>query len=373
MNFEEAYNTKIIQLEPRLQEYIRRKKFNQENDIKPNIPEEQEFCITNDDRKIIKKHKNGKSKIYTGKKLSKQSYFIKPGFSDFDLKHDFKKDPRYERIKKKLDSHKKARQQITNFDKIDEEYDIFHRSNPYDLRLDKRPSRVSKPYEEQINDELSYDDNTYMMDSRDLMLNSNEAMKYGNINRGKYCYNPNRKMKNQSSYHHTPKISYRQRLQPQTIRGGLEHSRDLNDIIGNIDNYNKHLNNTYEYISGGADVDTHTYIPDTRTKTQRGTYNKYQSVPFQYGNGLPDVSVEDALRGGFKDTSKKSAGFRNPFEHQFDYISQDISDPNHSVQMWPQNSRGQNKEISRPKSKAVQSDKRLKRRGPYNDKTFINY
>jgi hypothetical protein len=169
-------------------------------------------------------------------------------------------------------------------------------------------------------------------------------------------------VENPIAYHHTPNIAYKQRLQPQEITGGLKHSRDITDIIGNIDNYNKHLNNTYEYINGGADLDTHTITPNTRTGTQRGNHNSYQSVPFRYGNGLADISVEDSLRGGFRDSSKKSIGFKNSFEHNFDFISGDISAPEHSVQMWPTMTRGQNKEIARPKSMAVRSENRIRNR-----------
>jgi hypothetical protein len=231
---------------------------------------------------------------------------------------------------------------------------MFHQSNPYDMRPDKRPSSVSKPYNTPNNNNIWNNDDTFMMNSKEYMQNTD--------NRNSYNYNVNRKSTNQSSYHHTPNIAYKQRLQPQDVSGGLKHSRDINDVIGNIDNYNKHLSNSYEYINGGADLDTHTMTPNTRAGTQRGNYNSYQSVPFRYGNGLADVSVEDSLRGGFRDSSKKSIGFRNPFEHQFDFISNDISSANHSVQMWPSMTRGQNKEIARPDSMAVKSERRLRNR-----------
>ena len=39
--------------------------------------------------------------------------------------------------------------------------------------------------------------------------------------RNSYNYNVNQKSTNQSSYHHTPNIAYKQRLQPQDVSGGL--------------------------------------------------------------------------------------------------------------------------------------------------------
>lgn len=458
MDFEEAFDISTIQLEPRLQEYMRRKNFNEENNVEPEIPEEQEFCITPHDVKIMKRFNQGKKKIYTSRRLNKDPHFVKPKVKDFDAMHSFKSDPRFERIKKKMESHKKAREQIQNLDQMDEDYEIFHQTNPYDLKPEKKPQKISKPFandpqkqtlgsDNDSDSESNEEADLFMMDSRDLVLGTSRRYKNRkNQNRGQYCYNPNVRSNNPNAYHHTPDITYKQRLAPfatfagcsdgtdddsymdymggqistnkqdknyqaqvpiprqgfgpgqgysqgqgQTlsrqrdqrygqgfrqsnlsqgrnkmrfseqrpiINGGLEHSRDLNDIIGNLDQYNKHLNNTYEYIENDFDQDTKTCTPGSRSKTQREMSHGYQSVPFMYGNGLPDVTLEESLRGGIRDSSKRSIGFRNPFEHNFDYISKDISDPNHTVQMWPQNTRGENKEVARPNSIAMQSNRR---------------
>lgn len=355
----DAYSTQTIQLEPRLQEYIRRKIFNAENDIEPPIPVEKEFCITEHDLKMIKRHKQGRNaKLYTSEKISKSPHFTKTETLNMDSAFkDFKKDPRYQRVLNKMESHKAAQRKIRNLEGIDEDYKIFHQSNPYDMRPDKRPTKIAKPYNTPDDDDLSIDDDdtSFMMDSRDFVARQKQSVK-----RNEYCYNPNRQSNNPNTYHHSPKISFKQLVTPYQVNGGLEHRQNLNDIIGNLDRYNKHLDSTYDYIQSDADLDTHTFTPGTRTKTQREMQTSYQSIPFMYGNGLPDVSIENSLRGTNRDSSKKSIGFRNPFEHQFDYISPDISSPNHTVQMWPQNTRGSNKEIARPKSGAIQSDKRLR-------------
>lgn len=374
MDFEKAFDIRSIQLEPRLQEYIRKKKFNKENNIMPEIPEEQEFCITKQDLQIIKKYKQGKSRIYTSNRLSKQEYFVKPIMYDFDnTENDFKKDPRYKRLQKKMESHRIAQDKIRNFDNIDSDYEIFHRSNPYDkFNKSNKSMKIAKPYYENNDDDISYGtiDDSIMMDSRDLVLGPSRPIKnntkkhminrsdlndfgaFGNFNdysNKEYCYNPNKKANNPNTYNHPPKIAYNDILTPQRVNGGLEHNSNINDIIGDVDNYNRHLNKTYEYID-----------PTIRTNTRKEHYNRYQSVPFMYGNGLPDVCLEDSLRGGIRDSSKKSIGFKNPFENQFYYISKDISDPNHTVQMWPNNTRGTDKQIARVNSKAVKSELRLR-------------
>ena len=379
MNFEEAFNIGSIQLEPRLQEYIRRKKFNRENNIDPDIQEEKEFGITKHDLKTIKTYKRGKKgRAYSSKRLAKNPDFIEPAKGSFESdfgggKNAFKNDPRYQRLARKMASHKKARQQITNFDGIDEDYEIFHRSNPYDLKPEKRPQRIAKPFDDPQNYQYSSDDGEYddfddsfMMDSRDFVLGpSRECNRKSRKNleayensRNPHLYNPNQRSSRgdrSHTYHNKPNISYRNRLIHQKVNGGLDHNHSTEDIIGRLDEYNQHLQGTYEYMDDEVDQDTHTYRGKTRSKTQREQYNGYKPVPFMYGNGLPDVSVEDALRGGFRDSSKKSIGFKNTFEHNFDYIDQDISDHRHTVHMWPQNTRGANKEVARPYSNAVRS------------------
>lgn len=388
-DYNQAFSTSHIQLEPRLQEYLNRRTFNSENDIKPDIPLEQEFSITNEDKRIIKRFLRGRNHVYSKRKTGMKSHFIEaaPCEDDFFTGKDaFKKDPRYKRLQKKMASHRRAQAQIRNFEGIDEDYEIFHRSNPYDDPLNpnvKRPRKISKPYDDPNNydddDILAHkneggpvgiyrrrpdcdDSDTFMMDSRDLVLGSSK----GERNHAKHMYNPNdrrdAKRRSRSSYHHKPQISYRQRLIPQRVDGGLEHNHSITDIIGNIDDYNHHIEETYDYIEAEVDQDSHTMRPKTRNQSSRGQDNAYRCIPFGYGGGLADVSVENSLRGGIRDSSRKSTGFWNPFEHQFDYIDSDISSPDHTVNMRPQSTRKANRTIARPNSVAAQSERRLKAR-----------
>jgi hypothetical protein len=376
---DEAFNVRSIQLEPRLQEYLREKKFNQENDISSDIPEEQKFGITPTDLKTIKRYMKGHRTLYSQEKLFDNDHFVKPIIQDFESDNDFKLDPRYKRIEKKMKAQKDAVSRIRDYSGIDSDYEIFHRSNPYDHMEQKKPQRISKPYDDPNNRDLNRDfepmDGMTMMDSRDLAISSSRP--YGNKKGrsqkeiddeqvSKYRYDPNRRGSNPNIYNHPPQISYRNYLRPQMVNGGLQHNYSTNDVIGRLDRYNKHLDQSYnysdmdDYSSGMADVDTHHMTPKSRTGTRRENYNRYQSVPFMYGNGMADVSVEDSLRGGIRDSSKKSLGFKNPFENQFDYISGDISDPDHTVMMWPSNSRGADKEIARPNSNAMKAERRMR-------------
>ena len=88
-----------IMLEPRLQEYLNKKKYYENNNIKPDVTLEMEFQITKDDIKMIRSLMKGKTNIYDKKNnpLNKKKY------KRHKLKK-LKKDSRVPKIKK-IDRH----------------------------------------------------------------------------------------------------------------------------------------------------------------------------------------------------------------------------------------------------------------------------
>src|SRR5437867_4424955 len=120
MDIDAAFNTNSIQLEPRLQEYLRRKRFNEENDIEPPIPEKQIRNFDNID----------------------DYYTIFHQSNPYDLN--------------------------SNYNNLS--------------RIDGKQKKISKPYEDPNNDNSSSDsdgnDGNYgeiMMDSRDLVLGTSRS------------------------------------------------------------------------------------------------------------------------------------------------------------------------------------------------------
>lgn len=391
MDLESAFDIRFITLEPRLEEYIRVAKFNRENDIIPDIDEKTQFCITPNDIKMIKRYQKNKKSLYSPKHLGENSdHYVEQEHSSFENEmNDFKKDPRYQRTIKKAESHRKAISAIRNFkevDTMDPDYFLYNGSNPYDYKKYDKPQPLNKPYDDPgnyINNQLDFgdletDDNFgIMMNSRDFVLGpSRETNKKGSKfqqqfqqqQKNPYCYNPDtpsrNSSKNPSSYNHPPQISYNNTLNPIFVNGGIDTMNkgnyNIDPMLNKMDRYNKHLNDTYDYVGGFAD-DTHNYTSETRTGTKRENANNYKPVPFQYGSGFMDVNNECYLREGIKDVKKKSYGYRNNFEHNFSYISPDIYDPNHTVQMWPTNTRGQQKEIARPHSAAMRDDRQIRK------------
>lgn len=312
-----------VSLEPRLQEYIRRKKFNHANNISPDISEEYEFAITPTDKELIKYYVSGNTKMYKKTLSSDENKFIEPIVTEYN-DNLFKEDFRYKRLEKKMTSHKQAQKKIQDLSQMDPEYKIFTNSNPF--VEEKRPIVPAFGANAPA-----------ILDGRDF---SNDQYRY-NVN----------------SYNHPPKISFNQYVFgqfPHNTEHEVSNAYKVDDAIGQFDDYGKYLTaSSYmkeDYDKGGyVDLDTHTFVPKIRDTSQRDNCNCYNTVPFMYGGGPADVSVEDALRGGLKDGSKKTIGFKNAFENQFYYISSDITEPNHNVMSMPSATRGTSKVLARPK------------------------
>jgi hypothetical protein len=115
---EELLNIKLennLTLEPRYQEYLKKITYFKKNNIhfdSKNV--EREFGITHDDKLKLRAFLKGKKDIYGVKTQDKYTQqFKKP---TFEIQHeDFKKDPRYERLQKKIQRDKDAMASRNNY------------------------------------------------------------------------------------------------------------------------------------------------------------------------------------------------------------------------------------------------------------------
>lgn len=112
-----------IFLEPRLQEYIKKKMFYKKNNILPNISAEQEFSITQEDVRRLKVFLKGEKDLYN---FRDQERFIdenneQPKF-EFDPDAVYKADPRYKRFVKKVNRDREAIKQRHSYGEFDEDY-----------------------------------------------------------------------------------------------------------------------------------------------------------------------------------------------------------------------------------------------------------
>lgn len=96
-----------IMLEPRLQEFLKKKKFYKENNMNPFIPIEKEFQITNSDKKILKSFLRGDRNIYSNKKQNEILDCInKDNKKEFPSKQ-FREDSRLNKLNKLKENENK--------------------------------------------------------------------------------------------------------------------------------------------------------------------------------------------------------------------------------------------------------------------------
>jgi hypothetical protein len=299
-----------LTFEPRLQEYLKKMAYYKKNNIQPSSNLDREFNITREDKLRIKAFLSGKKDIYSIESRDKYAVNEDTGFA---IKYDdYKKDPRYERLQKKLQRDKDAINnrysygqggEITGYNRCpqtnfmtDEEYAKNEESNHF---LD------SKPY------------------VSDYYLNV-------------------RSNRNQRTYElFPPEIQYKQRLhysQERDARNELPHNPKVDELIGKLDSYRDHTNTIYQY-SADMDIENKIAIPNVNSRNKKYVNtSQYQAVPLRGSGvnligGTRDVDIENCLMKGLpeRDAKFKSLGYPNYSDHSFQFISGDIQDPNHVV------------------------------------------
>ncbi len=308
-----------LTFEPRLQEYLKKLIYYRKNNIQPSSDLEREFNITKEDKIKIKAFLSGKKDIYSKESHDKYSVVEDTGF---EIKYDdFKKDPRYERLQKKIQRDKDANNNRYNYGQGPEITGYNNNFSGTDFITDEEPNHFldSKPY------------------MSDFYLNVRN-----NKNERTYEYNP-------------PTIQYRQRLhhsQNKDEINALPHNPKLDDLIGKLDSYREHTNTIYQY-SSDMDFENKINVPSVNSRNKKYVNtSQYQAVPLRSDGvnligGTRDVDVENCLMKGLpeRDAKFKSLGYPNYSDHSFQFISGDIQDPNHVVLPFSRggiNSRNQN-------------------------------
>ena len=273
-----------IMLEPRLQEYIKKKKFYKQNNIDPNISLEKEFSITNKDKKILKDFLNGKKNMYLkGNKYNEPKFDGKnKSFPSKSFRDD---DPRVLKV-----NNIKYNNNIPNRGMFySDTFDGYYEKDmmPLDVKMDSRDFGsydIPEKYDDrEVINGLFTTDNTH---------DNNNGW---NLNETKF--NP--------------------RIDPK-IDPGIEENNKFESQyrINPIVDYSKLSNkngNSYGFTNPG-------------TKFIKNNMN---------------TELETLLVRGMPSNNKsKSYGYRNPDEHYYDYISDDFQHPDNVVLPFPQGGEG---------------------------------
>jgi len=300
-------------LEPRLMEYLRKRRAYKQNNIDIHFLEK-EFDINDYDLKTIRTYLKGGGVKKNNRDMIDPTQTKLP-FGDMY-------DPRWERLKKKQKLLNDAKVQRNNYDTISRGYDMY---------------RSDRAFASAYGDDFRKDDfkPNEWFDENSTFNNPNIAHVNRNNNSGLHStnlYNSNKQMK--QNYVH-PKSNYNNYAFNETI---YDDPNSLDSIMKNLDKHNKQYSRPYK---SNNNMFNNEIINDNDFNT--------------HFNNNVDTNVDNFLKFGSSGKTpgrnNKAIGYPNPFEHYFSYISDDIQDPAHVVNFRGMPTRMLNHETARSNNK----------------------
>lgn len=316
MNFASLLNSKEISpfesshsemsLEPRLQEYIEKKKYYRDNDVEPCVPLEKEYQITSLDLQIIRAYLKGDTQIY--EKVAKMhssnssnSNYNKERF-EFPSK-ELLKDKRVPKMKKEL-----------------------NKDTPINRGMFV-PEKHSRHYE----DMTETSNNNQLLYSRDLHNNDGRGF---DLNETKFSPRADPRIdpgiETHSKYSSQYRVPKSDKLEPNP------NPRKVAPAFNEKKNPNFNDNSYLGYSSVPKNSDNKR-IPERNTKYKSDLdYSDYRLLNFQNNPFMMDSCTENELVRGMSNyrTHNRSYGYRNPEENYFDYVDPEFNDPNKTVEPW---------------------------------------
>lgn len=315
-------NKNTVMLEPRLSEYIKKKRYYKENNIEPTINLEKIFSITDDDKKVIRSFLRGRP-IYDDNNFNdfkdrtsvttacKKQFFPSKAFRDLD--------PRVSELEKQ--GQKK-----------------------FNIPVNRGMFAGSKTYDEPIKI-----DNNIIYDSRDFTgfsLNdtrfdprSDPRIEFGPEKFNKYesQYRVNKNSGNQDSRRHysSAKCNTYMNNYPECCFKSDDRVLDRKTKCNqNIASYGITPGPINYGDKSEMDTKNKVVIPNVGSNEKRNM-STYQYMSEFNDRETRDVDFELELIRGMPSSVKlknRSYGYRNPSENYFSYISDDFQSAVYSVQ-----------------------------------------
>jgi len=320
-----------VTLEPRLQEYIKKKKFYKTNNIDPTIPLEKEFMITGQDKEHIKSFLRGRKDIYNHPvKMDndhKRVYFPSKGQRD---------DPRVPKLKDQKQVLPKNMGMFVPDKKGDPMYDkstLRELDKVLDGRdLESHDNSVNR-YRPKLSNNSDkndgWDPNYQRFNPRgDLLIDNPD---YERKNKYKSQYRINDDPRNKYIISNLLEDCEEQKRLIGTTSGapintgsGNKNNNRMKDYTLLDEHTNKQLqkmtrdDNTQGSNMSMMDVDNKVNIPQMGC---RRNSNLTESNMGQIGDvRMLNYDVETEMIRGMRSTGQRSYGYRNPQEHYFHYL-----------------------------------------------------
>ena len=367
-----------IMLEPRLQEYLKKKKHYKENNIKPCIKLEDEFLITDRDMKILRSFLRGKKDMYDSKKYQK-IYYTDNKSNDESAKKYFPSkeyrdnDPRVQVLKRP--STDRPSNMGMFVPEINEAY-YEERSEPIDGFLDTRDMITGFELNNQ-----RFDPRVDPVMNPGFETNDKYTSQYridpfntGNYDNGRTNRNHQNKKENKKTHQHGKNSSH---TNPNFCARGVgkrSKCKAFNDdsmggymvLGGNNESSSPSSGSDYasfssfgDGVEGGAgsgnesmygninnpgmsyksdmDTDLKVVVPSISSNDKRGMSTWDYTLGPYIGQQKPvmDADLETSMIRGMPSHTMKSYGYRNPEEHYFQYIDDDFQNPDNSDLPFP--------------------------------------
>lgn len=370
-----------IMLEPRIQEYLKKKKFYKENGIDPCVSLEKEFQITHRDKKIIKAFLRGKRDMYNhdnmmfndGKKQTykkKKQYFPSKAFRD--------NDPRVQVLNKPDNTLPINRgmfvpdgpnafvyeDEPTNTDPILDPRDFTDNaratlntrfcdmgSNTVSLNTGTGWSFDDTRFDPRTDPKMYPGREKYDKHSSQYRIDPNNGKTNDPDPRNKYIIS-NLKKKNTEHIYDQAHINntgmcYDTMDKPKDFN--LINS-DINDVLDNGKRYGEFAAPKFSEQSD-IDYDNKMFIPNISSKSNNLNTSSYMTMPFFGPNkDMRDAQLEtNLIRGMPSNATRKSFGYRNPHENYYQYLDNDFCN---TTEEWPRggdSTRRDNKSVARKK------------------------
>jgi hypothetical protein len=317
-------------LEPRIVEYLKRKKFYEENNINCDGMERQ-YQITKNDLEKINLLQNKDKRVYVQKSVKNYDEdhdLVDFSNSKFEMTNMY--DSRLERINEKVKREKEASKYKYNTTNLQRNYDMYSRDFS---------STTSKDFSNEFNLDNIRDEMNAPL-KKEYEANSN-------FNTHELVSPPSR-----HQYNSPPTIQRDQRLPYQRLNNSNVNSNlNSNVNIGNGYTKSYRVPETPHIQKGNTfDIDNKITIPanNCRKNDLNMLYNEFNTF-----GSAKNIDYENYVKYGYPTSKARSLGFENASEHFFQFIDSDIQDPKHVVSDRPVLTRLDNKATAKSKQRDI--------------------
>ena len=318
-------------IEPRLLEYINRKRYFKQNQINCDTLE-REYMITMKDRQLINAYLTKNKALQKDLSKDSQCEFIEVPISKQPLpSDDYKYDKRFDRLKRKIQKEKQALNIKEDISNLSRNYDLF--SCPV----------ASIGGNNMLNSTIDKDgDKDFNRVFQDLNLGDNSINNFSGSMPCKNKYFVNENQDPLLRKHKPPHIQYNQVVYDNQYNSYLNHQPSLDNVSEKINKYQNKINNSEDNYNSDRNYNNNVLQSNPCKKEQM--MDSYKYVPEMTGGELKNIDIENYMKYSTPSSKAKSLGFENPTSHYFQYIDEDIQDPSHVCFERPQMSRLSNKQ-----------------------------